>query len=141
MTEPTDLAPLEPAEAPPLAPRTIEQLVQNQTRELELRARELDLQQQEEHHNFEYAQAALAAQMQDRKDERRFRQRLRSNAYLLAGWIILAVVGLVGAALWFNKDQVALEIIKSIVLLLSGGGAGYALGRHQPPKSPSPSES
>lgn len=141
MSESADLAPLEPAETPALAPHTIEQLVQNQTRELELRARELDLQQQEERHNFEYAQAALAAQMQDRQDGRRFRQRLRSNGYLLASWVILAVVGLVGTALWLNKDQVALEIIKSIVLLLSGGSAGYALGRHQPTKPSSPPES
>ena len=89
MTEDSHLQPLEPAEPPPLDSRTIEQLVQNQTRELELRTRELDLQQQEDRHNFEYAQAALKAQMQDRQDVRLFRQKQRSSAYRLAAGITL----------------------------------------------------
>lgn len=124
-----------PVDHQPLDPRTVEQLVLNQTRELELRARELDLQQQQDRHNFEFSKSALEAQTQDRQDERRFQLRQKRNSYMLAGWITLAVFAVIGSAMWFNKDQVALEIIKSIVLLLSGGGTGYALGRHHSKKS------
>lgn len=126
-----------PVDAQALDPRTIEQMVQNQSRELEIRARELDLQQQEDRHNFEFSKAALDAQTKDRSDARRFKSGQRRNAYLLAGWLSVCVFSCIALAMWFNKDQVALEIIKSIVLLLSGGSAGYAIGHHQGRK-PSP---
>lgn len=131
MTEGTDLRPVEPADPPALDPRTVEQLVQNQTRELELRALELDLQQQEERHNFEYARAALTAQTQDRQNERQFQQRQHNSVYWFAFSITLIVAAVIIFAMHFNKDQIAMEIIKSIILLLSGGGVGYVAGRQQ----------
>lgn len=119
-----------------LNPVTIDQLIKNQARELELRAHELDLQQQQDRHNFEFAKESLNAQAQDRRDDRLFQRRQRRNAYIFAGVLAVLIASLIVSAMWLNKDQVALEIIKSIVLLLSGGGAGYAIGRYQAQANP-----
>lgn len=114
----------------------IEVLVANQTKELEVRARELELHRQTDRHNFEYAQAALAAQVQDRQAERESRRKSKVHTYIFVSFVILLVIALVSIALWLNKDQVALEVIKAIVYLLSGGGAGYAIGKTGKPLSP-----
>ena len=34
-----------------------------------------------------------------------------------------------GAALYFNKDQIAYEIIRAIIYLSAGGLGGYSLGK------------
>jgi hypothetical protein len=141
VTHESALLPVESPDPQALDPQTIGQLVQNQARELELRARELDLQQQQDRHSFEFSKEALTTQAQDRKDERLFQYRQRRNSYLLAVGIAVVVATMVSLAMWFNKDQVAMEIIKSIVLLLSGGGTGYAIGRHQAKKTTDATES
>lgn len=98
---------------------------------MELKARELDLQQQQDRHGFEFSKAALDTQAQDRKDERIFQRQQRRNTYIMAVIIAIAIACVIVFAMLFNKDQIAMEIIKSIVLILSGGGAGYAIGRHK----------
>ena len=131
MTEQNSMLPIEAPDPQTLEPRTIEQLVQNQTRELDLRTRELELQQQQDRHNFEFSKAALATQAQDRESERGFQKTQRRDGFLLVAFVAIVIVGIMGYALWLNKDDVAMEIIKSIMLFLSGGGTGYALGKHQ----------
>ena len=115
----------------PLEPATIERLIQNQTTELELRRMEMDLHHQQDNHSFEFSKASLEAQIQDRKDDRRFQQHQQRNTYLLAAWVAAIVLCAIGLAMWLNKEQVAMEVIKSIVLLVSGGGIGYGIGRHR----------
>lgn len=119
----------EPYEIRALDPRTFEQLVQNQSLEIQVRAREIDIQQQQDRHNFEYSKIALDAQLEDRKHERECRLKNRRSTNRLVILLAICVLLAIGISLWFGKDQVALEIIKSIVLLVSGGGAGYAIGR------------
>lgn len=135
MTEEPPSYPARTHDANTLDPQTIEQLVKNQAFELELRARELDLQQQQDRHSFEFSRASLDAQIIDRQDERVFQRKQRRDAYILAAIISFALCGVVAFAMWANKDQIALEIIKSVVLLLSGGAGGYAIGRHRAAKS------
>lgn len=129
MTQERDDYPVEPVATNTLDPSTIRQLVDNQARELDLRTRELDIQQQQDRHNFEFAQASLNAQVEDRKDERVFQLQQRKHVYILIGVVSTLIMAAIMVAIWLGRDQVALEIVKSVVLLLGGGGAGYAVGR------------
>ena len=52
-----------------LTPELLEQILQNQAKELELRYNELNLKKQEDN-SYEFAKAALSAKTSDRKDER-----------------------------------------------------------------------
>ncbi len=46
--------------------------------------------------------------------------------------MVLLLAIFLSLALFLNKDQIAIEIIKIIDLLFAGGLGGYAIGRQQP---------
>lgn len=99
--------------------------------ESEYRLKELDLKNKEEDHAFEYAKGALDAQASDLKDRRGFIRTLVRWG-LVAGVILsFIIVGFFCFALWLDKDQIVLEILKYTFILLGGGGAGYAIGKRR----------
>ncbi|MBF0466750.1 MAG: hypothetical protein HQK88_16660 [Nitrospirae bacterium] len=113
----------------PLPPETIGQLVENQTKELELRAKELDFQKQQDNHNFEFSKKALDAQLEDRKMQRDHNKRRQHSLYYLIGFLALVIAIIVITSLYLNKETIASEIIKSIVYISAGGFGGYGIGK------------
>lgn len=111
-----------------LTPATVEQLVENQTKELEIRAQELALQKQQDEHGFEFGKKALDAQLEDRKLQRDFSRLMHRNQNILIGILSFMVVAVIILALWLNKEAIAMEIIKAIVYMFAGwfGGAGMS---------------
>lgn len=103
------------------------QFVQNQSKELDLRARELEYQKQADSHNFEFSKKALDAQLQDRKDERLYKAKTKTSAYVLAGFVTLIIAVVLLYALMQNQKDFALEIIKTISFVFTGGVGGYGL--------------
>ena len=53
-----------------LTPDVVKKLLENQAKELELKAIELTLQKQQDDHGFEFGKAALLAKIEDRKLQR-----------------------------------------------------------------------
>lgn len=124
-----------PAAKPSRVPSNelIDAFLRNQGKELELRARELDLQHQTDSHNYQYATAALEMQAQDRADTRANNYQSKKMTLWFAGGVTFLVVFFLGFALYMGKDLVAMEVIKAIIFLISGGSGGYALGRSKQP--------
>src|SRR5258708_4791048 len=64
-----------PASIPPppdgLSPSVVEEIIRQSAQQLEVKRRELELQQQNQANQDEYAKAALAAQSEDLKDTRK----------------------------------------------------------------------
>lgn len=129
MTQP----PAERSGQPPnqMSPDLIEIFLKNQTKELELRSQELVLQQQKDKNNFDYAKSGMAVTAQDRKDNREHQFKVRKMTFVFTGIICLAIIGMLVYALNQNKDAFALEIIKAIVFVLTGGAGGYGLAKSQ----------
>jgi hypothetical protein len=124
----------EPPDKPqdiPAPPFNVDLFLQNQAQEIALRRGELDLRREQAQQNFEYANKALAAQLEDRERERAFVHRDRLGARILFGLMILVLALFLSIALLLDKDQIAMEIIKLIGAFLAGGIGGYALGRQQ----------
>lgn len=121
--------------------RRIEQFLHNQGRELDLRAQELELQKMTAGQEHDYAHASLAAQERIMREQLLAQRRQKTDFYWLVGFAVLVGAGILGMALWLDKDQVALEIIKDIVLLFGGSAGGYAIGRNRqkPNQDPPPS--
>lgn len=111
-----------------LTPATVEQLVENQTKELEIRAQELALQKQQDEHGFEFGKKALEAQLEDRKLHRDFSRLMQRNQNILVTVLSSMVAVVVILALWLNKEAIAMEIIKAIVYIFAGwfGGTGMS---------------
>jgi ABC-type transport system involved in cytochrome bd biosynthesis fused ATPase/permease subunit len=119
----------------------MEKFLNLQEQELAQRGRELELRKQSEDHQYQYAKAALDVQSNDAKSERIHRQSQRRTVLLGIGVIVLMVLAFMAYCVGLGKESVAMELIKSAVLLLSGGAGGYAVGargrsRAEPSDSP-----
>lgn len=112
----------------PLDANLIDKFLDNQRIELELKAKEIDLQRISNQHSFEFSKNALEKEAVDRKENREFVHQCRRDKFIFASGICVLIVALIGGAMYLGKDQLALEIVKDIIFLLTGGAGGYALG-------------
>lgn len=110
-----------------LPPELIKDLVANQTRDLELRAQELDLQRQQDNHSFAFSQNALNAQLEDRNEQRKYETSLLKIRVFLIIVLFMLIASVIVFCLWKDKDTVAMEIIKALVYICSGGLGGYGI--------------
>lgn len=118
-----------------LTPDLISTLLENQSKELELKSIELSLQKQQDIHSFEFGKEALRIKAEDRKLQREHDFKVKKSRYLLIGSLMLLVSGIIVYALNSNNSAVALEIIKAIVYLAGGGLGGYGLAKSTDPKN------
>lgn len=112
-----------------LTPELLEQFFLNQAKEIELRQSELSLKKQEDDHGFEFAKAALSAKTTDRNSEREHDQKIQNTRLIFAGAIALVIATLIMYALSIGKDNFAMELIKAVIFILSGGAGGFAIGK------------
>lgn len=112
-----------------LTPDLVRTLLENQSKELELKSIELSLQKQQDIHGFEFGKEALRIKAEDRKLQREHDFKVKKSRYLLIGSLMLLVSGIIVYALNSNNSPVALEIIKAIVYLAGGGLGGYGLAK------------
>ena len=102
-------------------------MLDNQARELEIRSEEVAMREREAERNHSYAMKALDAQVVDRKDDRIFQKGFLGRFFTFSIIVLVIVVFGFSYALYLNKDQVVLEIVKAIVFIVSGGLGGYSL--------------
>lgn len=115
----------------PIPPFNVDLFLQNQAQEIALRHEEIELKREQAQHNLEYANKALDAQLEDRERDREFALKGQRGARIFLGSMVFILVMFLSVALFLNKDQIAMEIIKIIGAFLAGGIGGYALGRQQ----------
>lgn len=120
---------------PQLTPDIVGQLLENQSKELQLKANELSLQKQLDDHNYEFSKQALGTQAQDRKEQREHDKYLKKGKYILTFLLAFLVSAIIIVALYLGKDTVAIEIIKAICFVIAGGLGGYGIGKGHTPKN------
>jgi hypothetical protein len=113
----------------------IQLFLHNQSKELDIKAKEIDQQRVSDQHTFEYSKIALEKEAIDRNAHRDFVRKCRKDTFLFISGIGALITLVVGYSLYIGKDQIAMEIIKSLIFLLSGGAGGYALGRKEKAKN------
>jgi hypothetical protein len=118
-----------PQNPPPPDPALINRWLTVQERELMLRTEELALRKQADNNAFEYSKAALDANVKDREAERGHAKITIKYGYIFASVIIIGLFIFLGVALFLNKEQIAMEIVKAIIYLAVGGMSGYAYAR------------
>lgn len=121
-----------PAPKPPVTPETIDKLLDLQTIELELRVQEVNLRRQELEHSAKYAEKSLAAQLEDRKDERQYQRSQTRTRFIAVGVFAVIVLVFAGYALYLNKDAIVLEVVKIVGSFAAGAFGGYAYARNRP---------
>jgi cation transport ATPase len=108
---------------------TLRKLVDNETRKLSIREQELTLEAGRQNNDCEIAKTSIAAQERDRKDDRENRRQRSRDRYRLA--LALTIVFALLAAILTDKDQLAMELVKYLVLVIASAAGGYFTGRQQ----------
>ncbi len=123
MSEDKDLIPKQPA----VDQDVLRQFVENQAQELYIRQQEQVLRETEINNTHEYSLKLLDAQLIDRdRESESIRRNLRTTGTVLTV-IVLAIIAGMCYALFLNKDQIVIELVKAIVLILAGGMGGYSI--------------
>ena len=112
-----------------LTPDVVKTLLENQAKELELKAIELALQKQQDYHGFEFGKSALLAKIEDRKLQRNHQLSVKKSTYKLVIILALIISAIVLYAIYSNNSPIAMEIIKAIVYLVGGGLGGYGVAK------------
>ena len=112
-----------------LTPDVVKTLLENQAKELELKAIELALQKQQDDHGFEFGKAALLAKIEDRKLQRNHQLSVKKSTYILVTILALIISSIIFYALYSNNSPIAMEIIKAIVYLTGGSLGGYGVAK------------
>ena len=114
------------------------QIVENQKQELALKDKTLELEKekalaarQQDERKFIYAQQQLEAQERDRRDERMYRKTLAEKNFYVLLTLIVAIGIFLTAAIFKNKDQLLIELLKVIAYGGSCGTGAYFWGRHK----------
>lgn len=98
-----------------LTPDVVKTLLENQAKELELKAIELALQKQQDDHGFEFGKAALSAKIEDRTLQRNHSLAVKKARYVLITILSLIIASIIFYALYSENSPIAMEIIKAIV--------------------------
>lgn len=116
-----------PVAMPQVTPETMELMVANQAREIEVRASELTIQQKANERGFEFATRSMEAQAKDRSEQRIHQRSTLKMVGIFVSITFLIVSALIAIALYLGKDTLVLEIVKAIMYLAAGGAGGYGL--------------
>ncbi len=116
-----------------ITPDLFERFLENQSREIETRQDELDLEKQKDSHNFEFSKAALDAQERDRIHERECKRNQYKDRYRLVFWVVLILASIIVASLYLGSEKLAMEIAKGIGYISAGLLGGYGLGKNSKP--------
>jgi hypothetical protein len=108
--------------------------------ELSVRREEIDLTKQESERAHEYAKLALAGQQTDWKTYREQQKVSTRYSFISVTLILLCLTGFIVYAMYLNKEQFVLDIIKVLAGALGGGGIGYAIGHKKAKKDQEPSD-
>lgn len=108
--------------------RALQQLVEVQEKELEVRQSEVKQRSVEAEHEYELAKRSIEAQERDRNNQRSYFSRFQTKRYIFIGVLSLAILFFLGFALWLGESELAMRIIEIVALIVAGGFGGYAIG-------------
>lgn len=111
------------------SPELFEKFLDNQSKELAIKEKELALQKQQDDHGFEFGKTALLAKVEDRKLQREHELKSSKHTYILITALVSIVAAIIFYALYSNNTPIAMEIIKAIVYLAGGGLGGYGMAK------------
>lgn len=124
------MANIPPDNLPSNQDKFLAQFFENQKEEIKIKAQELELRKQADKHNYEWARENLGTQERVLKSQSTENTKRANNKYIFIGSIIIVVLLFISFALYINKDQIVMELIKAAIYVLSGGAGGYYMGRN-----------
>lgn len=113
----------------PGPPPWVEQMLQNQARDIELRGAQLELSREQEQHAYDYSRESLNAQAIDRREERTTRSGTIKHLCWIVVLIIFLILGFFGTLILTGHETVALELAKVLIYGGLGAAGGYGVAK------------
>jgi pilus assembly protein TadC len=100
--------------------------------QIRLREQQLRLQEKELDNAHTFSIETLKANSSDRESERKYFQQVPNTSLRYVLFIFIILVALICYALYLNKDQFVMELVKALIFLLTGGIGGYSIQKLLP---------
>ena len=110
-------------------------LADQQLREHEARLIEASLEEKRIANAHAYALEYLKADREDRDSQRTVDKRNTTYGFWCVVIVIFLLFSFFSLALWKGKDQIVMEVVKTVLALITGGIGGYGIGRNKVGKS------
>lgn len=120
----------------PVSAELAKTIIENQTKEIELKKQEEDTKRQALKYNYDIAKQSLQLQKEDRKEQREHQKVFWKWLLIFSGVTAVMLLILVWIAMYFDKENFLIEIIK----IIGYGGAGFWAGSSRQNKNSSPPE-
>ena len=107
----------------------VQQFLDNQKSEIEIRRQEINLASKQDDNQKEVALQSIKAQQEDFKDDRnvKYKSGIANKIFTL---IILAIgIAFIIFAFIYNKDEIAIEVIRIAGTAIISAGGGYYYGK------------
>ena len=109
--------------------KVIDRFLEVQTKELDIRAREVEIEACRDSNNHEYNMKALEVEAEDRSDHRQgFIKIQQHRFYFIGALALISAASIVGLAVSGNA-ALALEVIKAGAFMGAGSFGGYFYGK------------
>ncbi|MPW66522.1 hypothetical protein [Moraxella catarrhalis] len=108
---------------------TLKDMAEVQKRTLQVKEKELQLENEKVKSNERIALASIEAQKGDRVEQMSLFAKLEGKKYITIWVIVGAVVAVILVAIWREKTEFALEVLKIGGALLAGYFAGFNKGK------------
>lgn len=106
--------------------KVVNEMVQVQADENELRKQSLEIEQKSIDANKEVALASISSQKDDREKQFNLISKLKTQEHVLIGISIIGILVIVAYALATKNTEFAKEVLKTIVLIAGGYFAGLS---------------
>ena len=105
----------------------VDSFLRIQEAELQIKSAEVNRRRQADRDEFAFAAKSLDLQAQNLREVRQHDSRKRVHLLTFAGVASIALLVFLGLCVYWDKDQIALEIVKGTIFLGTGflGGRGY----------------
>ncbi|MPW89890.1 hypothetical protein [Moraxella catarrhalis] len=108
---------------------TLKDMAEVQKQTLQVKEKELQLENEKVKSNERIALASIEAQKGDRVEQMGLFAKLEGKKYITIWVIVAAVVAVILVAIWREKTEFALEVLKIGGALLAGYFAGFNKGK------------
>ena len=110
-----------------MTPDVVNKFLGLQKHELQIRAQELELNQQQEANQKDIAKAGISAQLTDRDHHRNHIERKTKLQFIGGTVVLIVVLVFLGAALYMGKEAVVLKALEISGIFIAGFVGGYGL--------------
>jgi hypothetical protein len=111
--------------SPPISEETVNKMLTTQAKDQELKARELDIRQQELKAQAQFAHSMLEAQVADRGSERTHVAKVQGRRLIVVLIVLALVLAFLGYAMYLGQAPLVFEFAKMLVSALVGAFGGY----------------